>query len=84
MTTNNISFGAPSGSSAGVVDGFDGAMEEMFLYKITLEEINAYLFACLDTGCINWHIFDYTRPATREFWANRTSKMFNEVGAAIS
>ena len=40
VTTNNITFGAASGSAAGVVDGFDGAIEEMFLYKITLEEVN--------------------------------------------
>jgi hypothetical protein len=72
------------GSVAGVVDGFDGAIEEIFLYKITLQEVNAYLFACPDTGCLNWHIFDYTRPAALEFWANGTPKIFNEVGAAVS
>ena len=61
-----------------------GAIEEAFLYKMSLENVNAYLFAGPDTGCLNWHIFDYTRPAAREFWANGTSRLFNDVGCQAS
>ena len=39
-TTNAIIFGAASGGAGDLaVEGFDGALEEIFLYKITLEEV---------------------------------------------
>lgn len=88
--TSDITWGAESGSIVSdsgigtVMNGFNGAIEEAFLYKMSLENVNAYLFACPDTGCINWHIFDYSRPAARDFWANGTSRLFNDVGCQAS
>ena len=58
-------------------------MEEVFLLRMSLEDVQAYLFSCPDTGCLNWHIFDYTRPVARAYWANGTSAMLNRVGAAV-
>ena len=73
-----------SASSITVGKGFDGGIEEMFLYKMSLEKVNAMLFSCPDTGCVDWYVFDYTNPEARKWWANGTSHMFNAVGAAVS
>ena len=81
---NNITFGGSSTGSGGVTDGYDGGMEEMFLYMMSLENVNAMLFSCPNTGCVNWYVFDFTNPESRAWWANGTSRMFNQAGAAVS
>ena len=86
-SANNITFGgaaAATGSAVGVTDGFHGGMEEMFFSMMSLETVNAMLFSCPDTGCVNWYVFDFTNPDARAWWANGTSRMFNQAGAAVS
>ena len=57
-STSNITFGGAvtkNSSPTGVLsDGYHGGMEEMFLYMMSLEEVNAMLFSCPNTGCVNW------------------------------
>ena len=52
-TTSDITVGAERNSS-GVVNGFDGALEEIFLARLSLENITAHLFACPACGCNNF------------------------------
>lgn len=86
VSTNNITFGgqAADGGNGGIKSGYHGAMEEMFVYMMSLETVNAMLFSCPNTGCVNWYVFDFTNPASREWWSNGTSRMFNQAGAAVS
>ena len=51
---------------------------------MSLETVNAMLFSCPNTGCVNWYVFDFTNPESRAWWANGTSRMFNQAGAAVS
>lgn len=87
-TPEGVATGSlPLGSSTSDITigaGFDGGMEEMFLYMMSLEEVNAMLFSCPETGCVNWYVMDYTNADARAWWANGTSSAFNAVGAAVS
>jgi hypothetical protein len=87
-TPEGVASGSlPLGSSTSDITigaGYDGGMEEMFLYMISLENVQAMLFSCPETGCVNWFVVDYTNPAAREWWANGTSSAFNAVGAVVS
>ena len=77
----------PLGSSTADItigDGFDGGIEEMSMYMYSTENVQAMLFTSPGTGCDNWYVMDYTNPDARAWWANGTSHMFNEVGAAAS
>ena len=118
VSVTNITFGgAASTSGEGITDGYAGGMEEMFLFMMSLETVNAMLFSCPNTGCVDWceysthtqaplpspflllvctveifsersfviaDVFDFTNPDSREWWANGTSRMFNQAGAAVS
>lgn len=78
-------WGAEQNAAGNGADkGFHGAMEEMFLAKLSLENITAHLYSCPACGCNNFYIWDYTNPAAREFWANGTARLFNEAGAEAS
>lgn len=82
--TSNITVGAQlSGSSPVVSKAFNGAMEEIFIQRISLENITAHLFACPACGCNNFYLWDYTNPAARAYWANSTADLFNELGAEV-
>ena len=54
-STSNITFGGAVTKKGGLSDGYHGGMEEMFLYMMSLEEVNAMLFSCPNTGCVNWY-----------------------------
>jgi hypothetical protein len=64
-STNNITVGAEissSSSSSGALSGatnhpFSGAMEEIFIQRISLENITAHLFACPACGCNNFYLW---------------------------
>jgi hypothetical protein len=80
--TADVFFGAEVNASSGDVSGrFTGALEEIFLARLSLENISAHLFACGACGSLNQYIWDWTNPATRAFWANATAALFDEVGA---
>ena len=81
---NIILGGEQDAAATGVDRGFVGAMEEIFLSKLSLENITAHLFSCPGCGCDNFYIWDYTNPVTRAFWANGTSTMYNLAGAEAS
>ena len=98
-STHNITFGGAMAASstaakatggsgfdvgATLTDGYEGGMEEMFLYMMSLEKVNAMLFSCPNTGCVNWYVFDFTNSEARAWWANGTSRMFNQAGAVVS
>ena len=84
ISTENITVGANQDGGAAPTNMFDGGVEEMFLYQTSLEKVNAMLFSCPNTGCVDWYVFDYTNPAARKWWANASASMFNAVGAAVS
>ena len=77
--TADIIWGAEQ-PVATVVAGtsFVGAMEELFLSRISLENTTAHLF--LSNG-YPMYIFDYTQPATRKYWADAVAAVYNEAGA---
>ena len=81
----NILWGAEQNAAGnGADNGFYGAMEEMFLSRLSLENITAHLYSCPACGCNNFYIWDYTQPKTRAFWANGTASLFNAAGAEAS
>jgi hypothetical protein len=83
----NVTFGGervPETSTANLTNGFEGAMEEIFFYAMSLERVQAFLFSAPVTGCVDWYIFDYTNPEARTWWAQKVARMFNAVGAAVS
>ena len=50
----NILWGAEQNAKGNGADkGFSGAMEEMFLSRLSLENITAHLFSCPGCGCNN-------------------------------
>jgi hypothetical protein len=58
--------------------------EEMFLSKLSLENITAHLYSCPGCGCNNFYIWNYQKQEVRDFWANGTARLFNEAGAEAS
>ena len=81
----SILWGAEQNAAGNGADrGFHGAMEEMFLSRLSLENISAHLYSCPACGCNNFYIWNYLQPATRAFWANGTAELFNEAGAEAS
>ena len=49
----------------GLLHAYSGAMEEMQLARVSLENITHYLCGSPAAGPINYHIWDYTVPAAR-------------------
>lgn len=77
--TSNITVGAqlstPSSGDCGmgstvsvggatVSNAFNGAMEEIFIQRISLENITAHLFSCPACGCINYYLWGPPLVAT--------------------
>ena len=53
----NIIVGAEQNAAGNGVDrGFVGALEEIFLSKLSLENISAHLFSCPGCGCENFYM----------------------------
>jgi hypothetical protein len=53
----NIIVGAEQNAKGNGADkGFNGAMEEIFLSKLSLENITAHLYSCPGCGCNNFYI----------------------------
>jgi hypothetical protein len=71
---------ATSGSLAAVAatTSFVGAMEEIQLARISLENITAHLFL---GNLYPMYLFDYTNPETRKYWADSVAAIYNEAGA---
>ena len=67
-----------------VTEGFSGALEEIYLSKVSLEDAQAMVWSDPATGCVNFYIWDYTNPLTRRFWANRTASLLNDGSASVS
>jgi len=65
-------------------NGFVGAIEEISLWRLSLENVTAHLFSCPACDCVNFYIFDYTKAATRAWWANATANIFNSFGASTA
>ena len=57
---------------------FVGAMEEIQLARISLENITAHLFL---GNLYPMYLFDYTNPETRKYWAASVAAIYNEAGA---
>ena len=57
---------------------FVGAMEEISLSRISLENITAHLFL---GNLYPMYLFDYTNPDTRKYWADSVAAIYNEAGA---
>jgi hypothetical protein len=95
--TNGTAGGTPANSTApivvGAIDvpllaapalfGFVGALEEIYLAKVSLEDADAMVWSDPATGCTNLYIYDYTNPAARAFWANKTASLLN-LGSAVT
>jgi hypothetical protein len=60
---------------------FVGAMEELFLSRISLENITAHLFVA---NAYPMYLWDYTKPATRTYWADGVAAIYNEGNAVCS
>lgn len=73
---------AVGNTTAQLGNGWKGAMEEIALWRLSLENVTAHLFSCPECGCTNFYIFDYTRAATRTWWAHKTANIFNSFGAS--
>ena len=60
---NSSSVGSGGGDdvapdvAADVANLFSGAMEEVFVQRISLENITAHLFACPACGCNNFYLW---------------------------
>jgi hypothetical protein len=57
---------------------FVGAVEEIQLARISLENITAHLFLA---NLYPMYLFDYTNPETRKYWADSVAAIYNEGGA---
>ena len=72
------------GGSSTLLSPYSGAMEEMSLQRVSLENFTHYLDGSPAAGPINFHLWDYTTEAGRQWWAESTAAMFNEAGATVS
>lgn len=58
--TTDIIFGAaslPTNPGAKVVQGFTGALEEISLHRLSLENVHAHLFSEPGSGCGNYYMY---------------------------
>ena len=62
---------------------FAGAMEELFLARVSFENVTAYAHTAPGIGK-GVYLWDYTNPATRSFFANATADLFNHAGAVTA
>ena len=64
----SITFGAElAADGATVINGFAGAIEEIYWAKVNTETWNTFVWNCPGTGITDFAIWDYTNPATRAF-----------------
>eukprot|EP01050_Picozoa_sp_SAG11_P009751 SAG11_NODE_939_length_6468_cov_4.629926_4_plen_1017_part_00 len=65
-----------AGEAVAPATSFVGAMEELFLSRISLENITAALF--LGNG-YPMYLFDYTQTSTRKYWADAVATIYNKA-----
>ena len=84
---SDVWFGARGRSSAdgSLLDAFSGAFEEIHLQKLSLENATAAVWpGGPAAGPVNYYMYDYSNAAARSYWANRTARLINEVGAVTA
>ena len=81
--TADVWFGARGRSANGsLIDAFRGALEEIHLQRLSLENATAAVWpGGPGAGPVNYYMFDYSSALVREYWANQTARLINEVGA---
>jgi hypothetical protein len=85
--TADIIFGSssvPATPGAPVQHGFVGALEELQFNRISKENVTAHLFNEPGSGCTNYYIWDFTRPAARTHWAKSIADVYNTVRPVAS
>ena len=67
-----------------LVAPFSCALEEIHLQRLSLENATAAVWpGGPGAGPVNYYMWDYSKPAARDFWANRTASLINEIGAVV-
>eukprot|EP01052_Picozoa_sp_SAG31_P014236 SAG31_NODE_876_length_11307_cov_3.506781_12_plen_407_part_00 len=73
---------AAAGAETLLQHPFSGALEEIHLQRLSLENVSAALWpGGPGQGPTNYYMYDYSQPQARDYWANKTATLINHVGA---